>query len=130
MVVNLNWAVAFLGCAALFLFWRWQRASGMRGFLFMLLGFSVIIGAAIYQQEASQLPSILGFLLAFFVLALLLLCLGKLSFARRQRAAPRYQAPDEMRGRCSGCAHVAPLKRYEQGWLCATCARRKVAQAA
>jgi heme A synthase len=129
MIVNLNWIVAFLGCVALFLFWLWKRASGARGFLFMLIGLSVIIGAVIYQQDASQLPGMIGFLLAFLVLALLLLCLGKLSFAHRHHA-PRYQAPHEMRGRCSECAKLAQVKHYERGWLCATCANRRDAKAA
>jgi len=129
MLINVNWIVAIAGCAVLFLFWRWQSASGMRGFLFLLLGVSVILGAVIYQQEASRLPNLVGLLLAFFFLALLLFCLGKLAFTR-QHPAPQYQAPDQLRGRCSRCAQVAPLKHYEQGWLCAGCARRRDAKAA
>jgi hypothetical protein len=123
MVINLNWLVAFLGCVALFLFWCWQSRSGMRGFLFMLLGCGVIVGAVMYQQEASRLPNIVGFSLAFLVLALLLFCLVRLVVGRRSGPAPRYQAPNEMRGRCSRCTSVALLKHYEHGWLCSKCAQ-------
>lgn len=129
MIVNLNWIVALLGCASLFLFWLWKRSSGARGFLFMCIGLSVIVGAVIYQQDAPQLPGTIGFVLVFLVLALLLLCLAKLSFAHRHHV-PRYQAPNEMNGRCSECAKLARLHHYERGWLCATCANRKDAKAA
>lgn len=129
MIVNLNWFVAVLGCAVMFLFWWWQRSSGMRGLMFVLIGASVIIGTAVYEQNPAQLPGVVGFLLAFLIFALLLFCLVRLSLARRHQA-PRYQAPDEMRGRCSECARVALLKHYEQGWLCTSCAHRRHAQAA
>lgn len=129
MIIDLNWTVALLGCAALVLFWLWQRTSGVRGLLFVLLGNIIIIGAVLYTQNASRFSSVVGMLLAFLVIASLVLCLVMLSLKRRHQA-PRYQAPNEMNGRCSECAKLAQLKHYKQGWLCAMCARRRDAKAA
>jgi hypothetical protein len=102
----------------------------MRGFLWMVVGIILILGAALYVQDPSMLMSSEGIImLASFVFALLILWFSKLSYARRHHG-PRYQAPDEMSGRCSACARPAQLKHSKQGWLCTRCAHRSDAQAA
>jgi MFS superfamily sulfate permease-like transporter len=129
MIIDFNWIVVLLGCMALFVFWLWQRASGVRGLGFVLIGVLVISGALWYEQGAFRLPGFVGVMLACLVLALLLFYLIKLRSAHR-RHVPRYHVPDEMNGRCSVCAKQAQLKHAEQGWLCARCARRSAAKAA
>lgn len=129
MIIDLDWFVAILGCVALFIFWMWHRASGMRGFVLLVIGMLVIIGALLYEQDASGLPYVVGIALAGLVLTMLLFTLGKLMYARK-RHMPRYQAPSEMNGRCSACARQTYLKHYEQGWLCAMCAHHIGAKAA
>lgn len=83
MIISLNLLIAVLGCAALFLFWLWQSSSGFRGFLFMLLGDAAIIGAVLYEQEASQMPEVVGIVLAITIIVLLLLCFVALIHVRR-----------------------------------------------
>lgn len=114
MMIDFNWMVVLLGCIALFVFWLWQRASGVCGLVLVLIGVLVMSGALWYEQGAFRLPGFVGVMLACLVLALLLFCLIKLRSARR-RQVPRYHVPDEMNGRCSICAKQAQLEHSEQG---------------
>lgn len=119
MTMNLHAIVAVAGCIALFGFWFTNAKSGFRGFLFVCTGCILLFLAYEGQEYLSSLATIA---LACVVLALLLFSLSTLARARRQ-PVPRSHPPMERSGMCSSCAQSAQLKHYQQGWLCATCAR-------
>lgn len=129
MPMNLNIIAAALGCLALLACLVIYRNSGRRGLILALCGCGLIVSVTLAYTYPTRLLSLAGILFASCVLALLALCISAINHTRR-RHGPRYHPPTEMSGICSTCARYGLLKRYQQGWLCATCASRLHAQAA
>lgn len=129
MTMNLNIAAATLGCLALVACLVIYRNSGKRGLVLALSGCGIIVSVTLAYTYPTRLLSLAGIIFASCVLALLALCISAVNHTRRQQG-PRYHPPDEIRGICSTCARAGMLKRYQQGWLCATCASRLHAHAA
>lgn len=129
MLINLNIIAAALGCLALLACLVIYRNSGRRGLVLALSGCGVIVSITLAYTYPTRLLSLAGIIFALCLLALLVLCISVVNHTRR-RQGPRYHPPDEISGICSTCARPTMLKRYRQGWLCATCASRLGAQAA
>jgi uncharacterized Tic20 family protein len=101
MTVNFNLVAALLGCLALIACRVICRKSGIRGLALALCGCSVIVGVTLVYLDPTRFLHLAGIMLALLVLALVLVCIGKVSHARRKHG-PRYRPPARCAARVAG----------------------------
>ena|SRR5258708_40274044 len=112
MILNLNSATVILGCMVLLVFWLLRLKSGLRRFLYGIVGCILLIAAILNSQNDWRVLDLGGIVVAICILALLAVYV-RMSVRVRARRRPHYHVPNEMRGSFSKSASSAHYVRAD-----------------